>query len=95
MNILLDVDGEWIIGKKCPRGHLETFFRGDLGKDLETAKTECSAACNARDDCKFADLYYPASGTTIANWQTCYLRSDACGNYQDNEHWAYRLYIKH
>ena len=95
--IFSEVDGEWIVGHHCPRGWIETFFRGALGKDLETAKSECAAACNARDDCRFADLFgwgSSAEPTDVSNWQTCYLRSDQCGDYQDTEHWAYRVFIK-
>ena len=81
-------EGEWLVGKKCPNGWIDTLFQGDLGYDVETAKTKCAAGCNARDDCRFADLFW------VSSKQTCYLRSDKCGDYQNNEHWAYRVYIK-
>ena len=83
----LETGGKWIIGKKCPLGYLETFFRGNLGYDVDTAKAECAAGCNARDDCKFADLYW------VNNRQTCYLRSNKCV-YPNYPHPAYRAYIK-
>ena len=82
-------DGHWIIGKLCTaRGILTKLFQGDLGYDVDTAKAKCAEGCNARDDCKFADLYW------ISSMQVCYLNNDKCGNYQTNEHPAYRLYIK-
>ena len=80
--------GQWIIGKKCPLGHLETFFEGALGYYEETAIAECAEECDANDNCKFADLYWTSS------MQACYLRSDKCGNYETNEAPGYRVYIK-
>ena len=82
----LETGGKWIIGKKCPLGYLQTFFQGNLGYDVDTAKAECAAGCNTRDDCKFADLYW------VNNRQSCYLRSDKCGSFYP--HPAYRVYIK-
>ena len=82
-------DGHWIIGKLCTaRGILTKLFQGDLGYDVDTAKAKCAEGCNARDDCKFANLYW------VSSMQVCYLNNDKCGNYQTNEHPAYRLYIK-
>ena len=84
-------DDEWKIGKTCHRGHLATAFQidvenGDSGKDLDTAKADCAAACDARDDCKFAPLYW------TQNKQTCYLSNENCGDFDD--HWAYQTYVK-
>ena len=77
-------------GHKCPLGHLKEFFRGYEGHDEDTAKDKCATACNARADCKFADLYW----TRQSGEQACYLRSNKCGDYENNKHSAYRLYIK-
>ena len=87
-NVISEADGEWLTGHLCPYDFISTFFRGALGKDLETAKTDCKAGCLANADCKFASLFW---GT---NWQTCYLNGDGCGNYQDNLHHSYNLYIR-
>lgn len=82
--------GLWIQGNKCRYDKLETLFSGDLGYTLEAAKTKCANGCNGRDDCFYADLFFP---TTIAT-QACYLRGKNCGDWQNNENSNYYLYQK-
>ena len=83
-------DDEWISGKKCKGWTLATVFRGDLGKNVDTAKNDCATACDIRDDCKFASLYW------ITSKQSCYLHGKIekgyCKKFED--HSSYRLYIK-
>ena len=78
----------WIEGHKCPFDGIQTVFGGYLGYTLSVAKRICRSACDARDDCYFADLYYQET------YQTCYLRGRRCGDWQNNTHNAYHLYIK-
>ena len=87
-NIISETDGEWITGHLCTGDFFDTYFRGRLGKDLDTAKADCIEGCHANGDCRFASLFWATS------WQTCYLNGDGCGNYQDNEHRSYQLYIR-
>ena len=69
---------------------MATVFQGDLGKNVDTAKNDCSAACDMRDDCKFASLYWKPS------FQACYLHGKVekgyCKEFEDLS--SYRLYIK-
>ena len=80
--------GSWIQGHKCPHNNIGTHFQGQNGYNLDLAKSTCQAACDARDDCFFADLYYETHS------QTCYLRGSGCGDWQSTMHGAYQLYIK-
>merc|ERR1719499_2035356 len=79
--------GEWKSKHKCPKGYLATPFR-TRDKTLYIAKRDCAKACNSNVKCRFADLYWTRYG------QTCYLRTDQCGDWQNNTHGSYLLYIK-
>merc|ERR1719499_1989441 len=79
--------GEWKSKHKCPKGYLATPFR-TRDKTLYIAKRDCAKACDSNDKCRFADLYWTRYG------QTCYLRTDQCGDWQNNTHGSYLLYIK-
>merc|ERR1719499_2413521 len=79
--------GEWKSKHKCPKGYLATPFR-TRDKTLYIAKRDCAKACNDNAKCRFADLYWTRYG------QTCYLRTDQCGDWQNNTHGSYLLYIK-
>ena len=73
-----DGDGYWIEGKLCFQGLLETAFDGDLGYTLLEAKTKCESACNDRDDCLYASLYF----VEYENKQVCYLDGEKCTNWK-------------
>merc|ERR1719499_2539942 len=79
--------GEWKSKHKCPKGYLATPFR-TRDKTLYIAKRDCAKACNSNARCRFADLYWTRYG------QTCYLRTDQCGDWQNNTHPSYLLFIK-
>ena len=82
--------GSWIKGHNCPLGGLPdgTLFHGDMDLTLAHAKTRCASGCDARDDCRFADLYY------TEDLQECRLKGSGCGGWQTSTHWAYHLYQK-
>merc|ERR1712048_416828 len=73
---------QWLEGKTCPHGHIGTVFQG---QSHSNAKEVCAAACDANPSCRFADLYLD---------KTCFLYNENCGDYRNNAHWAYSLYIK-
>ena len=70
---------EWLDGHKCPLGddkQSPTAFdytdNIDYFASVKDAKAACKAACLARGDCAFADLYYKTR---------CYLKNTRCGDY--------------
>ena len=89
LNFLIDIEPderEWIIGHVCPSG-IPTLVFDTTDKDVETAQTDCAAACDGNDDCKYAYL-------NARSWrQVCY-NAEECGNWMDNPFWSYDLYIK-
>jgi len=79
---------QWIKGYKCPSGQIATAFSGNLKYPEADAKTRCENACDARADCKYAELFYHPS------LQACYLRNERCGDWKNNKHNMYFLYRK-
>ena len=92
---------DWILGLKCkgfestgvstfgPK--LVTVFEGNLVQGFDTAKKDCAAACNMRDDCNYASLFWRTTGSTAL--QSCNLHSNEyCKEFED--HYFMRLYVK-
>jgi hypothetical protein len=80
-----EINTEWTSGHKCPLGRLGlfAFSSTSLYATMDAAKAACKAACLARADCFFADLY---------SKETCYLKGAACGDWKGNTHGSYQLY---
>ena len=56
---------------------LEYLFWDDLGYDVATAKAKCAEGCDARDDCKFANVHINVGRNKRK--QGCDLFDDTCG----------------
>ena len=81
--------GAWIAGLTCPfGGYLPDYFDASLGYTLSEAKERCSSGCIANPDCYYAGLYY------TENWQTCYPFGSDCGDWYNNTHPDYHLFVK-
>ena len=77
---------------KCstPTGHKNvTVFDGNLGYNLSFAKNTCRLACDDRDDCRFAELYY--AGTEN---QSCILHGNSCIDWRSSPHPLTTVYVK-
>ena len=85
----------WKLGFKCHHSELDagtgisTIFEGNNGYNLNIAKSTCSEACEAREDCRFADLYY--SGTEN---QSCSLHGSYCSDWRSSQHPLTAVYVK-
>ena len=85
-----NVVGSWVEGHKCVSiNHMDTPFDGNF-YDLTYAKQQCALACDRREDCFYADLYFKKNG----RHQTCNLRGNDCGDWHKNKHTEYQLYHK-
>ena len=62
---------------------------GNNGYNISFAKSTCHLACNAKDDCRFADLYY--AGTEN---QSCFLHGNDCNEWRSNPHSLTAVYVK-
>ena len=70
----LDHSGQWIEGRVCRYGYVQSFFNGFyVYPDLDTAKAKCAEGCDTNDYCKFANLH------TKRGIQVCKFYDDSCG----------------
>ena len=81
----------WKLGFECHHSELDagTVFEGNNGYNLSIAKSTCSEACEAREDCRFADLYY--AGTEN---QSCSLHGSYCSDWRSSQHPLTAVYVK-
>ena len=77
-----------------PVGAPQTLFRGgDLYQSRDDAKDACAVGCLATSGCEYADLFF-GTWSGSSTWATCYLKTNACGDYANNKHGAYSLFVK-
>ena len=69
---------------------LKTLFNGGgLYQSRDDAKDACAVGCLATSGCAYADLFFSRTRT----YATCYLRTDACGDYASNTNSEYSLFV--
>ena len=59
----------------------------------DDAKDACAVGCLATSGCEYADLFF-GTWSGSSTWATCYLKTNACGDYANNKHGAYSLFVK-
>ena len=89
------VKAGWIEGFKCTwiEGSKTLFRGGDLYQSRDDAKDACAVGCLATSGCEYADLFF-STWSGSSTWATCYLKTNACGDYANNKHGAYSLFVK-
>ena len=86
---------KWKLGFKCDHSELDpgtskgNVFEENNGYNFSFAKTTCHLACDAREDCKYAEMYY--AGTEN---QSCFLHGNLCSNWRSTQHPLTAVYVK-
>ena len=76
--ILLGDSSPWIDGKYCYSESISEdaedqfilFKEWDQAANLETAKKECAKACDANEDCKYAEIFWLAGEAQMCTFLT-------------------------